>query len=134
MKKNSMLQTVLLSTVFAFLSVFILAPIASAHTATPAHRATISQVAASFPNVNIVIRHGKAVFSSTTVHCKARGLKKTCFTLSNLTNRTQKALFRGTTLIVIPPGRVASIRVSSPGMAFIGLKSNPQAILTIMAS
>ena len=39
MKKSRMLRTVLLSTVFALLTIVLMTPVASAHTAAPAHRA-----------------------------------------------------------------------------------------------
>ncbi len=62
MKKHHLLRTVLLSAVFALLTLVLLTPAASAHTAAPAHAAATSLAPASVPDVNIVIRHGKAVF------------------------------------------------------------------------
>ncbi len=134
MNKNRVLRTALLSTVFALLVVVLLASTVNAQTAVPAHGAAASEVPAAFPNVNIVRTHGKAVFSPMTVHCKARGLKKTCFTITNTTNKTQKVLFKGKTIVTIPPGFAARITVSNPGLAFVRLKSNPQALLTVQAT
>jgi hypothetical protein len=133
MNKNRVLRTILLSTVFALLVGVLLTSTVNAQTAVPAHGAA-SEVPAAFPNANIVRTHGKSVFSPTTVHCKARGLKKTCYTITNTTNKTQRILFRGKTLATIPPGNTVGIGVSRPGLAFAELQSNPQAVLTVQAT
>ncbi len=135
MHKYHMLRTVLLSTVFALLTIVLMTPVASAYTATSAHGdATATGQIPAVPNVNIVINHGKAVFSPSTIHCKARGLKKACINVTNLTSVTQKTLFRGKTLGTIPPYVINFISASGPGVYFVGLKSNPQAVLTLIAS
>ncbi len=135
MKKNPMLRTILLSTVFALLAVVLLAPTASAHATVPAHGAAASQVPADVSTVNIVIKHGKAVFSPTVVHCT-----NPCFIgFTNLTNVTQEVLFGGKVLIAILPGDLvlfpsSYINASGPGTHFVGLKSNPHARLTVLSS
>ncbi len=135
MHKHHLLRTVLLSTVFALLAVFLMTPVASAHTTAPAHgAATATSQIPAIANVNIVTSHGKAVFSPNVVHCKAHGLKKACINLTNLTGVTQKTLFRGKTLGTIPPNVIDFISASGPGVYFVGLKSNPQAVLTLIAS
>ncbi|HET8853414.1 MAG TPA: hypothetical protein VFN02_12890 [Ktedonobacteraceae bacterium] len=130
MKKHHMLRTVLLSTVFALLTIVLLTPAASAHATVPAHVAATCQVPTVVPCVNIVIKHGKAVFSPTVVHCKA------CIfiAITNLTNVTQKVLFGGKMFIAIPPGFVTFINPSELGTHFVGLKSNPHARLTVLSS
>ncbi len=134
MKKNPMLRTILLSTVFALLAVVLLAPTASAHATVPAHGAVTSQVP-DIPNVDIVTRHGKAVFSPTIVRCKAGGHKKDCFTITNLTETSQKVLFERQTIATIPPGFVARMGVGISGIGFVlNLKSNPHARLTVLSS
>ncbi len=133
MKKHHMLRTVLLSTVFALLTLVLLTPAASAHTSAPAHAAATSLAPASVPNVNIVIRHGKAVFSPTLVRCKAGGHKKDCFTITNLTDTSQKVLFGRQTLATIPPGFVARMGVGISGLGFVlNLKSNLKARLIVL--
>ena len=137
MKKNSMFRTALLSTVFALLAIVLMTPVARAHTAAPAQQAAAatSQIPA-IPNVNIVRRHGRSVFSATTVHCKARGLStdKPCFTITNTTDKDQQVIFKGRVIITIPPGAVANISVSNAGLGFVGLDANPHAILLLIAS
>ena len=135
MKKNPMLRTILLSIVFALLAVVLLAPAASAHATVPAHGAATSQVPTDVPSVNIVIKHGKTVFSPTVVHCKP------CIfiAITNLTNVTQEVLFGGKVFIAIPPGYLVAfpssdINASGPGTHFVGLKSNPHARLTVVSS
>lgn len=133
MNKNRVLRTILLSAVFALLVGVLLTSTVNAQTAVPAHGAA-SEVPAALPNVNIVKTHGKSVFSPTTVHCKARGLKKACFTITNTTNKTQQVLFKGKIIATISPGSATGITASNPGLAFVRLKSNPQALLTVQAS
>ncbi len=137
MKKNSMFRAILLSTVFALLAIVLITPVAGAHTAAPAHgaAAATSQIP-DVPNVNIIRRHGRSVFSATTVHCKARGLStdKSCFTITNTTDKDQQVLFKGRVIVTIPPGAVASISVSSAGLGLFGLQANSHAILLVIAS
>ena len=134
MNKNHILRTILLSTVFALLAVVLLASTASAHTATSAQRAATSQVPAALPNVKIVREGGRSVFSATTVHCKARGLQNACFTLTNLTHKTQQVIWKGKVLATILPGASAGLGTSGPNMTFFTLHANPQAILIAIAS
>ncbi len=134
MNKFHILRTILLSTVFALLAVVLLASTASAHTTVPAQGAVASQIPAALPNVNIVREGGRSVFSATTVHCKARGLQNTCFTLTNLTQKTQQVIWKGKVLATIPPGASAGLSTSGPNMTFFTLHANPQAILIAIAS
>ena len=135
MNKNHILRTFLLSTVFALLAVVFLTSTVSAHATVPAQGAATSQIPAAVPNVNIVIRHGKAVFSLTELHCKAHGPKKPCFTITNLTNATQQILFTGAsgmTSTSLAPASVTNFApLNPPGVGFFRLKSNPQAFLTV---
>ena len=138
MKKNSIFRTFLLSTVFALLAVFLMAPVVSAQTATPSHRAATatSQVSTElFSRANIVIKHGKAVFSPTVIHCNA------CMfiVIANNTNVDQTVLFKGKLIAWLPPGDVvflppSHLNASRPGKHLVGLKSNPKAQLTILSS
>jgi len=142
MKKSHMFRTVLLSTVFALLAVFLMTPAASAHTAAPAHRAATSQISTDSPEVNIVIKHGKAVFSPSTIHCKACIL----IDITNLTNVNQEILFGkvhigGSSSSVLIPGisfillfPSSYINASRAGRFVVGLKSNPHAHLIILSS
>ncbi len=131
MKKHHMLRTVLLSTVFALLTIVLLTPAASAHTAIPVHRAaTATSQIPDIPNVNIVIRHGKAVFSPTVVHCKANDL---CFTLTNTTNVSQQLVIQGHPSGILGPGVYIKLIVG-PGVPSLSLKSNPHAHLTVISS
>jgi hypothetical protein len=134
MTKSRMLRTILLSTVFALLAIVLLASTASAHRATPAQGATTSQIPAAVPNVNIVREGGRSVFSATTVHCKARGLQNACFTITNLTQKTQQVIWKGKVLATIPPGAIAGLGTDGPNMTFFTLHANPQAILIAIAS
>jgi len=137
MKKNSIFRTFLLSTVFALLAVFLMAPVVSAQTATPSHRAATatSQVVARVPNVNIVIRHGKAVFSPTVVHCNAHDFKNPCFTLTNTTKVPQELVLRGHGIVILGPGeeQTGGFFVGQ-GVTIFSLKSNPHAHLTAISS
>jgi hypothetical protein len=140
MKKNRMLRTVLLSTVFALLTIVLMTPVASAHTAAPAHRAaTATSQVLDIPNVNIVREHGKSVFSPSTIHCKAHGLSpnKPCFTITNTTDKDQQVLYNGPhgqAVATIPPGGVDEASVLHAGVGFDRLHANPQALLTVLAS
>ena len=83
MRKNRMLRTVLLSTVFALLTIVLMTPVASAHTAALAYKtATATSQVPDIPNVNIVTRHHRSVFSPSTIHCKSRS-GQACFTITN---------------------------------------------------
>jgi hypothetical protein len=141
MKKSHLFRTVLLSTVFALLAVFLMTPAASAQTTTSARGAAISQISTDFPEVNIVIKHGKAVFSPSTIHCKA------CFLIiiTNSTNVDQELLFGkahivGSPSLVLPPEDSYNLFQSSynnasrAGRFVVGLKSNPHARLIILSS
>ncbi len=139
MKKNHMLRTILLSTVFALLTIVLLTPVASAHTAAPAHRAATStgQVP-DIPNVDIITRNHRSVFSTSTIHCKSQS-GQACFTLTNLTQKTQQVLYNGTkgqAVATIPPGSVEGFGPVNPGpsIALFRLQANPQALLTAISS
>ncbi len=137
MHKHRLLRTVLLSTVFALLAIFLMTPVASAHTAAPAHGdATATGQIPAVPNVNIVTKHHKSEFSPTTVQCKAHGLNtnQPCFTVTNTTDKDQQLIFKGKVLITIPSGTVANITASNAGVGFLSLHANPQAVLTVIAS
>ena len=137
MHKFHMLRTVLLSTVFALLAIVLMTPVASAHTAAPAHgAATATGQIPAVPNVNIVTKHHKSEFSPTTVQCKAHGLNtnQPCFTVTNTTDKDQQLIFKGKVLITIPSGTVANITASNAGVGFLSLHANPQAVLTVIAS
>ncbi len=141
MKKSHLFRTVLLSTVFALLAIVLMVPAASAHTAAPAHGAAASQILTDFPRVNIVIKHGKAVFSPSTIHCKAC----IAIVITNLTNVDQELLFgkvliTGYSSLVLLPGLTfflspsSYINASRAGRFVVGLKSNPPMRLIILSS
>jgi len=138
MKKNRMLRTVLLSTVFALLTIVLMTPVASAHMAAPAHRAaTATSQVPDVPNVNIVTKNGRSVFSSSTIHCKGRGSKQACFTITNLTGKSQIVLFNGSngeTSVTIPSGFVESIAAVRLGLGLFRLHANAQALLIVISS
>ncbi len=138
MKKNHMLRTILLSTVFALLTIVLMTPVASAHAAVPAHRAaTATSQVPDVPNVDIITRHGRSVFSSSTIHCKGRSSKQACFTITNLTGKSQIVLFNGLngeTSATIPSGFVESFVTLRPGLDLFRLQANPQALLTVLLS
>ena len=138
MKKNHMLRTILLSTVFALLTIVLLTPVASAHTAAPAHRAvTATGQVPDIPNVNIITRNHRSVFSTSTIHCKGRGSKLACFTITNLTGKSQIVLYpgpNGETSATIPSGFVESFAVLRLGLGLFRLQANPQALLTAISS
>jgi len=141
MKKNRMLRNVLLSTVFALLTIVLLTPVASANTAVPAHRAaTVTSQVPDIPNVNIVREHGRSVFSPSTIHCKAHGLspnEQPCFTITNTTDKDQQVLYNGShgqAVLTIPPGGGGNFWVAHAGVAFNRLHANPQALLIVIAS
>ena len=137
MHKYHMLQTVLLSTVFALLAIVLMTPVASAHTTAPAHgTATAAGQIPDVPNVNIVTQHHKSEFSPTTVQCKARGLSadKPCFTVTNTTDKDQQVIYNGRVIVTIPSGGSANISVLHAGVAFVSLHANSQAVLNILAS
>ena len=130
MKKNSMLRTVLLSTVFALLAVFLLTPVAGAHTTAPTHRAAAatSQVP-HIPNVDII---GNS-FSQSTVHCIAAD--NPCFKITNKSKDDQGIFNDGKTIATLRPGQVERISVESgPGTYLVTLASNQDAMLFIIAS
>jgi len=139
MKKNRMLRTVLLSTVFALLTTVLMTPVASAHTAAPAHRAaTATSQVPDIPNVNIITRHSRSVFSPSTIHCKSHS-GQACFTLTNLTQKTQQVLYNGTegqAVATIPPGSVEGFGPVNPGpsIGLFRLQANPQALLIAISS
>ncbi len=134
MNKNHILRTILLSTVFAVLAVVLPTSTVCAHTAFPAHAVTASQIPAALPNVNIVRKGGRSVFSPMTIHCKARGLKTACFTITNMTQKDQLVLLNGKVLGTIPTGFVAGVGIAGQGPGFLTLKANPQALLILIAS
>ena len=138
MKKNHMLRTVLLSTVFAILAIVLMTPVASAHTAAPAHgAAAATSKVPDVPNVNIVTKNGRSVFSSSTIHCKGRGSKLACFTLTNLTGKSQIVLYpgpNGETSVTIPSGFVESFAVLHLGLGLFRLHANAQALLIVISS
>ncbi len=135
MHKYRLLRTVLLSTVFALLAIVLMTPVASAHTAAPAHgAATATSQIPDVPNVNIVTKHHKSEFSPTTVHCKAGGSNTTAFTITNTTDKEQQVIFKGRVLATLQPGETAMITASNPGIAFASLHANSQALLTVIAS
>jgi hypothetical protein len=134
MKKNHVLPTVLLSIVFALLTIVLLTPVASAHTTASAHEAATSLAPTALPNVNIVRENGRSVFSSSTIHCKAQGLQSPCFTITNLTDKNQRVLFKGKILATLQPGETTEIGVSGAGVSFDRLQANQQALLTVIAS
>ena len=133
MKKSHMLRTVLLSTVFALLTIVLMAPVASAHMAAPAHRAaTATSQVPDIPNVNIVTQHHRSVFSSSTIHCKGRS-GQVGFTITNTTDKDQQIGVQGHNTLILGPGVEVRLIVA-PGVYIYSLKSNPHAHLTIIAS
>ncbi len=139
MKQNRDLPTVLLSTMFAFLAVVLLTPVASAHTTVPSHRtATATSQVPDIPNVNIVTSHHRSVFSPSTIHCQSSS-GQACFTLTNLTQKTQQVLYNGTkgqAVAPIPPGSATGFGPEKPGPStgLFRLQANPQALLTAISS
>ena len=129
MKKNHVLRTVLLSSVFALLAVFLLTPIVSAHRATT----VISQVP-DIPTVAIITRHHRSMFSQSTVNCQIQA-GQPCLIITNMTRKIQVVLNLGHTLGTLQPGQSALISVSAgPGIYPMSLKANSQAILDVIAS
>jgi len=135
MKKNCMLLPVLLSTMLALLAIVLMTPIASAHTAISTQRAaTATSQIPDIPNVNIITRHHRSVFSQGTVDCHIQG-KQPCLTITNLTHKLQVLLNLGDTVVTLQPGQTVLLHVSAgPGTYPVGLKANPQAILNVLAS
>jgi hypothetical protein len=139
MKKNRMLRTALLSTVFTLLTIVLMTPVASAHTAALAHRtATATSQAPHVPNVNIITSHHRSVFSPSTIHCQSSS-GQACFTITNLTQKTQQVLYTGTkgqAVAALPPGSAAGFGPVNPGpsIALFRLQANPQALLTAISS
>ncbi len=135
MKKNRMLRTILLSTVFALLTIVLLTPVASAHTAVPAHRAaTATSQVPDIPNVNIITSHHRSVFSQDTVDCHIQG-EQPCLTITNLTHKPQVLLNLGNTVVTLQPGQAVLLHVTAgPATYPVSLKANPQAILNVIAS
>ena len=139
MRKNRMLRTVLLSTLFALLTIILMTPVASAHTAVPAHRtATATSQVPDIPNVNIITMHHRSVFSQSAIHCKSHS-GQACFTITNLMQKTQQVLYNGTkgqAVATIPPGSVAGFGPVNPGPStgLFRLQANQQALLTAISS
>jgi hypothetical protein len=135
MHKHHLLRTVLLSTMFALLAVFLMTPVASAHTTAPDHgAATATSQIPAMPNVNIIILHHRPVFSQGTVHCHIQS-HRLCITLTNLTNKPQALLNQGSTVGTIQPGQATFIHVTAgPGTYPVTLKSNQDETLHIIAS
>lgn len=141
MKKNRMLRTIVLSTAFALLAMMLMTPIASAHTATSAQRAvTATSQVPDIPNANIVRSNGRSVFSPSTLHCQAHGPHIPCFTVTNLTSKTQMVLFtesngKTASRSLLPGGVENFIPVGpEPGVGQFRLQANPQALLTVFSS
>ena len=135
MRKNRMLRTVLLSTVFALLTIVLMTPVASAHAAISAHRAaTAASQIPDIPNVNIITRHHRSVFSQGTVDCHIQG-EQPCLTITNLTHKPQVLLNLGDTVVTLQPGQTVLLHVTAgPATYPVRLKANPQAILNVLAS
>jgi hypothetical protein len=135
MKKNRMLPTILLSSVLALLAVVLMTPVASAHTAAAIHRAvTATSQIPDIPNVNIITRHHRSVFSQDAVDCHIQG-EQPCLTITNLTHKPQVLLNLGDTVVTLQPGQVTFIHaIAGPGTYPVSLKANPQAILNVLAS
>ncbi len=150
MKKSHMLRTVLLGTVFALLTIVLMAPVASAHMAAPAHRAaTATSQVPDVPNVNIATQHHRSVFSSSTIHCKGRSGQvgftitnttnvpqqsgQAGFTITNTTDKDQQIGVQGHNTLILGPGVEVRLIVA-PGVYMYSLKSNAHAHLTIIAS
>ena len=135
MHKHHLLRTVLLSTMFALLAVFLIAPVTSAHTASSAQRAaTATSQIPAMPNVNIITFHHRSVFSQGTVHCHIQS-NRLCITLTNLTNKPQALLNQGSTVGTVQPGQTVNLRANTgPGSYLVTLKSNPDETLHIIAS
>jgi hypothetical protein len=135
MHKHHLLRTVLLSTMFALLAVFLIAPVTSAHTATSAQRAaTATGQIPALQNVNIITFHHRSVFSQGTVHCNLQS-GKVCLTITNLTNKPQALLNMGSTVGTIQPGQAKFIRLTTgPGTYLVTLKANQDETLHIIAS
>jgi len=135
MHKYHLLRTVHLSTVFALLAVFLMTPVASAHTATSAQQAaTATSQIPAIPNVNIITLHHRSVFSQGTVHCHIQG-HQPCLTITNLTHKPQVLFNLGSIVGTLQPGQATFIRVTAgPGTYPVTLKSNPDETLHVIAS
>ena len=135
MHKCHLLRTVLLSTVFTLLAVFLMTPVASAHTATSAQRAaTATSQIPAIPNVNIITLHHRSVFSQGTVDCHIQG-HQPCLTITNLTHKPQVLLNLADTVVTLQPGQAVLLHVTAgPATYPVSLKANPQAILNVLAS
>ncbi len=135
MHKHHLLRTVLLSTMFALLAVFLIAPVTSAHTATSAQRAaTATGQIPALQNVNIITFHHRSVFSQGTVHCHIQG-HQPCLTITNLTNKPQVLFNLGTMVVTLQPRQATFIHVTAgPGTYPVTLKANPDETLHVVAS
>jgi len=135
MHKHHLLRTVLLSTMFVLLAVFLITPVTSAHTATSAQRAaTATSQIPALPNVNIITFHHRSVFSQGKVDCHIQG-HQPCLTITNLTNKPQVLLNIGSTVVTLQPGQTTFIHVTAgPGTYPVTLKSNPDETLHVIAS
>jgi len=135
MKKNHMLRTLILSSVLAILAIMLMTPIASAHTSISTSRVvTATSEIPAIPNVNIVVRNHRYAFSQSALQCKIQrsGL---CLRITNLTNKVQEVDNLGHFVVVLQPGRVGLISVSTgPGTYPLNLATNNQATLDVVVS
>jgi methionine-rich copper-binding protein CopC len=127
MKKNHMLRNIFLSSVLAMLAIMLMTPLASAHTSTSSERAVAaSNQIAAVQNVNIVAKNNRDVFSQSTVQYQIEK-SKLCVQITNLTNQVQVVENLGHTVVVLQPGQVGLISVTSgPGTYPLSLAMNSQ--------
>ena len=135
MKKNRVLRTVFLSAALAILALVLTTPVASAHTSAPAYRIVFatSEIPA-IPNANIITKHHKSVFSTDEVDCHFQS-GKACASITNLTSKDQEIDNLGHEVVVLQPGQVGLISVSTgPGTYPLNLATNNQATLDVVVS
>ncbi len=98
-------------------------------TAASTH-AGIKSTPSKLVGVDIVKRHGKAVYVPTILHLKVNQH----FNSLNDTNVTQTETWHGQPLVSIPPHQNIVAWWTGKGTYILGLQSNPHAKLTIIVS
>ncbi len=133
MKMNHMLRTIVLSTVFTLLAVFLMTPVASAHIAAPAYgAATATSQVPDASNVDIITVNHRSEYSEGTVGCGYQS-GQPCIQITNRTNKTQ-VVINGAPIATLQPGQSVGIIPVGPGTYPFTLDANDQAMLTMIVS
>ena len=135
MQKSHVLRTVFLSTVFALLTVFLMTPVASAHTTALAHRAaTVTSQVPHASNVDIITASGRSEFSQSSVDCTFQS-GQPCVMITNRTHKPQEIDQEGGSAVAtFQPGQAVGIIAPAQGTYRLILAVNNQATLNITAS